>query len=253
MIGEELANGYATALDATCDLLERAVMQISALLDGDTTEEALRTAYAALVAEYGSYTAQIAVEFYTSARAAANVTAQYSATAAATTQQWLLTMDVNDAMKAASVLETLKGRAVQRVMERADDTLLTNAAQDPAHPLWAIVPQAGACAFCRLVASNGYQYASESRAERAAYRHPHCRCKVVLDFDPANPGCPGYDWKKYRDEYYSVPAEVFTEARAEFAELSEKEQAKWKSPGRSAEDHYTRNKVLAYMGKHPAD
>jgi hypothetical protein len=66
-------------------------------------------------------------------------------------------------------------------------------------PLWAIVPQPGACAFCLTVASRGFKYRSESAAGRQ--RHDGCRCTPVVDHDTKNPALEGYDIKALEDLY----------------------------------------------------
>ena len=130
-------------------------------------------------------------------------------------------------------------------MEQADATIIGNASRDPAHPLFALVPHAGACGFCIMLGSNGFVY--HSRAKANASRHPNCRCRPVVDFDTENPALAGYDPDAMHGAYSDARAAVEDDARAEWDAMSEEERAKWKVDGKGAYDHYLRNRIAAEM------
>lgn len=247
MNAEELHAAYATSLGTCTDLVEKAIAELAPYMQaGDKASVAL--GYKALVTEYGSYTAQIALEYYEGMRTAAAIAQAYTPSAAAASPAWKLDMDVSDAMK-SGLVGVLQGRAVQRVLEQADDTLMQNAMSDPARPKYAVVPQAGACGFCRLVAANGYTYATESEATAKSWRHAHCKCQVVVSFDGSK--APGYDPKKYTAQYDDALHEVRAEAEEQWAGMSKEERKQYADPNhqRGTYDHFLRNKVVAAMDK----
>lgn len=250
MISRELFERYAKAIDANADLLQAAVAQLEAKLSGippSEAEAALTAAYMALVARYGSFAAAIAVDFYTRQREASGVSSVFVPELSGTAPAWALRWDVSDAYSGrdlAKAVEKLGGRSVQRVMEQADDTLLRNARRDPARPKWALIPHAGACGWCAMLASNGFVYASEATAGKS--RHPHCRCRPVVDFD-GDPLLEGYDCSRYEKEYLKARKAVEQDAREKWDAMSDEERAAYKAKGRGAYDHYLRNRITAQM------
>lgn len=250
MISRELFERYAKAIDANADLLQAAVAQLEAKLSGippSEAEAALTAAYMALVARYGSFAAAIAVDFYTRQREASGVSSVFVPELSGTAPAWALRWDVSDAYSGrdlAKAVEKLGGRSVQRVMEQADDTLLRNARRDPARPKWALIPHAGACGWCAMLASNGFVYASEATAGKS--RHPHCRCRPVVDFD-GDPLLEGYDYSRYEKEYLKARKAVEQDAREKWDAMSDEERAAYKAKGRGAYDHYLRNRITAQM------
>lgn len=247
MNAEELHSAYATSLGTCTDLLEKAIAELAPYVQaGDKASVAL--GYRSLVAEYGSYTAQIALEYYEGMRTAAGVAQAYTPSAVGETPAWKTGMDVSDALK-SGLVGVLQGRAVQRVMERADDTLMQNALQDPAKPQYAVVPQAGACGFCRLVAANGYTYPTEAAATAKSWRHEHCKCQVVVSFDGSS--APGYEPEKYDAQYQDALHEVRADAEEQWAGMSAEERKKYADPNnkRGTYDHFLRNKIVAAMDK----
>ncbi len=245
MTGQELFENYQNALYTTTDLLERALDDLGQRIRETptlSTEEGLKTVYEALVNRYGAVTAQLAVEFYDSSRVEAKVASQYSATTSEQPNQWKLDLDVKEAMATNDIVYRLQARGVQRIMERADITLLDNAERDPAKPTWGIVPQKNACGFCKLVASNGYEYPSKARAQLHEKRHPNCKCTAVVNFGQ-------YDdlITEYQDQYYDVVKNYKDQIQADWDALSSAEQDEWKDPNhhRGAYDRFQR----AYLSK----
>lgn len=250
MISRELFEQYAKAIDANADLLQAAVAQLEAKLSGippSEVESALTAAYMALVARYGSFAAAIAVDFYASQREASGVNSAFVPEVSGTAPAWALRWDVADSYSGrdlAKAVEKLGGKSVQRVMEQADETLLQNARRDPARPKWALIPHAGACGWCAMLASNGFVYASEATAGRS--RHPHCKCRPVVDFD-GDPLLEGYDCSRYEKEYLKARKAVEQDAREKWDAMSDGERERWKVKGKGAYDHYLRNRITAQM------
>lgn len=202
---------YRSALEADLGLALEALRSLMASFPAgaplDSVRDAMREAYPALVARYGDVAAECACEFYESERARALPDAPaFAPEMPALPDAGILADDVGYRMKTSYGLGAFApdtaGRAFaaslsRRVMGQADAAVVENARRDPAHPRWAIVPHAGACAFCVMVGSRGFAYTGEGAA--LSQRHASCTCTPVVDFDKANPHLDGYD----PDELYS--------------------------------------------------
>ena len=252
MIDDALFEEYASAIDANSDLLRAAVSSLESSLAGVSDRQipqVLGALYASLVVEYGGYAAAIACEFYERQRAASGAKGFYAPTMEDGADQALLYYDAREAASSSvglqSALGKLQGTAVQRAMEQADATIIGNASRDPAHPLFALVPHAGACGFCIMLGSNGFVY--HSRAKANASRHPNCRCRPVVDFDTENPALSGYDPDALYGSYSDARKAIEDDARAKWNAMSEEEHEKWKVDGKGAYDHYLRNRIAAEM------
>lgn len=252
MISTEDFESYRRALDTNADLIQAAILDLGRSLvglSGDELLNVLSSAYYSLVNEYGSYAAAVAVEFYEQQRATSNLK-PYEAEQFSPDNHGLLYYDAQQAlqlgMEIDSVLTELAGKSQQRVMEYADETLIQNASRDPAKPKWALVPSTGACAWCRMMASNGFMYSSKVSANRA--RHPHCLCTPVIDFG-TDAGVDGYDPDALYDEYKAAYDKAKETAWDEWSALTKEEKDKYKVKGRGAFDHFLRNKTLQIMGK----
>ena len=105
----------------------------------------------------------------------------------------------NGSQEAVVSLQRQLGELVERtVKDGARSTVLANAIKDKAAKKWARVP-AGAetCAFCHMVASRGWVYATAEAASRAKKTgksfHPGCDCQIVPSFTDEDPIIEGYD------------------------------------------------------------
>lgn len=216
-------------------------------LSGADLRSALTEGYAALVREYGEYAAVAAMEFYQEVRDAASLPVGYTATAYDVDDEGLLAYDVRSALGGKSPAQRLAGTAVQRVLERADETLTRNLDYDPSTAgKYALVPSAGACGWCRLLASNGFMYANEAKANRA--RHPNCKCTPIVDFSDS-PELEGYDPDKYYDQYREAKTEIKKTSWEDWKALSQAERDKYKKKGKGAYDVFLRNRIAAYMSR----
>ena len=251
MIDKTLFDQYKSALNVNADLLESAIFALDgklAHLSGKSLDTALAANYALLVQQYGSVAAQCAVEFYTTLRAGANLATEYTATQAAAQSSEYLVRDAQNVMtlsaNASNVTKNLAGRAVQRVYEQADSTLIGNASRDPAHPRWALVPSAGACGWCKLMASRGFVYASEKTVTRT--RHGNCKCTPVVDFDTKNPHLDGYDQKALEGQYETARKAVANDAYKKWhEEMTDEEKAQYDDNY----NKYMRNRIVGEMDR----
>lgn len=255
MVPRDEFDDYQRALSANADMVEAAVAGIAEMMDdvpdGDV-ESAMRHAYAALVQRYGEFAAAVAVEFYRAVRESSGVEPGYDAMVSYPDYGGLVAWDVSDALRrsggdVAKAAGLLAETSVQRVMGYSDATMAANAASDPARPKWAIVPHPGACAWCRLLASQGFEYVSDAAANMA--RHPSCKCSVVVDFDADDPRLEGYDPDALRAEYGEARKAATDGAWEEWMSLSKEERASYSQKGRGGYDRWLRNRIVAQMAR----
>lgn len=124
--------------------------------------------------------------------------------------------------------------AVGRLVKMAGvDTTINNAIRDGAY--WAWVPRGDTCAFCIMLASNGWQPASKSALEggHAKHIHANCDCTYVVRFGN-NLSVEGYNPDKYLDIYNNAEGtrwqDKLNSMRREFyAENSDKINAQKRS------------------------
>lgn len=93
--------------------------------------------------------------------------------------------------------------AVGRLVKMAGaDTALKNAIRDGAY--WAWIPSGDTCAFCLMLAGNGWQRASRSQLEgnHAEHIHANCDCTFAISFGDVD--VEGYDPEEYQQMYDSA-------------------------------------------------
>lgn len=83
------------------------------------------------------------------------------------------------------------------------DTLLKNSLRDGAEFAW--IPSGDTCAFCIMLASNGWQKASKKALKKGHAEHVHnnCNCTYAIRFDE-NTEVEGYDPEYYKGLYDSA-------------------------------------------------
>ena len=243
------------ALSTNADLVAECVRQLDAAMGAD----ALTAVYKSLVRKYGEQAAAVAVEFYRQQRESAEVAEEYEAQVYEPTNDALLSWDVRDAYERArsdsSVAAILAGRSQQRVMAYADETFVSNAKADPAHPRFAIVAHPGACGWCVMLSSNGFTYSSKATANNA--RHSHCKCTPCVEFG-SDPHLDGYDPKAMQDAYLACRDTVKDDAGRRWAEMTPEERAKYTRADkhgnkRVSYDAYLRNRIAAEMNTRDRD
>lgn len=207
MVDKDAYDMYEGALLACGETVKRAVrLLVEKCSRASDFEKALLEGYCAVVSTFGAAAAEVALEFYIAAREAAGVGGSYVPKAYPADVLNLLPLDVAQAIAAAptdfaKMAASLSSTAEKHVFDHAEQTIYSNALRDPAKPKWAIVPRRGACDWCIMIGSRGFEYASLSSAKRQ--RHPNCLCMPVVDFDVEDPCLEGYDpvaLKTYYDE-----------------------------------------------------
>lgn len=207
---------------ADVNRLSGASKQVVALAQGDLTkafglldltrpeaaQEALLEIMPGLVREHGDTAAVAAAEWYEEVRAA-QLGGSFSAS---------LATPISDAAPIGSVryasghlftddpwqtLNVLNGAIQRQVLHSSRETVFMNGARDAARPRWARVPTGRkTCAFCEMLASRGYAYASESSAGggRNSF-HDACNCQIVVEFDSSSSRIEGYDHDAMYERY----------------------------------------------------
>lgn len=206
MVDKALFDEYERGLTGNAEVIADAVAALVEMLRDTPTETLaaeLEQGYIALVKTYGTVASTIAVEFYRELRLQSGAKSSYEPTMYPADDANLLPYDVEQALEKAGgdlkkVASNLAGVSQQRVMEYADQTIFSNAKRDPEHPKWALVPHVGACDWCKMLGSRGFEYRSEKTVRNA--RHPNCLCTPVIDFSD-HPSLDGYDVEGLRDYY----------------------------------------------------
>jgi len=111
------------------------------------------------------------------------------------------------------------------VKQAGRDTVTWNAAQDPAGPMWGLVPGPKACSFCVVRAGNSAAYVvggTPVPSEGPTRYHPNCNCQPV----PVWPGqMPPYDAQGYYDMFEASRGNVG--AGASLDEIAEQMRHDW--------------------------
>ena len=117
------------------------------------------------------------------------------------------------------------------VKDAATDTVKLNSMRDGLKNIdvrWARVPRGlETCAWCIMLASRGFVYASEETAQLAGHNHENCNCDVVASFD--KDGLEGYDPEKYYRAYKDSADAVTWDTYRRWEELPDGERGKYDS------------------------
>jgi hypothetical protein len=128
---------------------------------------------------------------------------------------------------AKGISQVLIPNAVEALVKQAgEDTTLKNAIRDGAEFAW--IPSGDSCAFCLVVASNGWRRASKKTisGDHADHIHAHCDCMFTIRFDGKS-GVEGYDPDKLREQYDNAEGSTWNEKvnsmrREQYAKDNEK-------------------------------
>lgn len=111
-----------------------------------------------------------------------------------------LTMDYLWAVNTQGYTEDDWARLAKDIInETARLTGRLTAQNDPTKPKYARVPQGKTCAFCAMLASRGFVYASEDTAGKWHKYHHDCDCKIVPSWGETE--IDGYDPDKLKAIY----------------------------------------------------
>lgn len=170
--------------------------------DPDLTTVASRYAlidYAyGLAIKYGEAAAELACEMYDEMAVLSAVMVPPAVPAESATMAEVAKA-VNGTLKTRND-EIVSGAVGRLVKLSSVDTVMNNALRDGAQ--WAWIPRGDTCAYCIMLASNGWQNASKRaiRNGHAEHVHSNCDCTYAVRFDE-DTDVEGYDPDKYYDMY----------------------------------------------------
>ena len=171
-------------------------------------EAAIEYAYA-LATKYGEASAAVACEAYDATAEAAGVIVPPALPAETATFEEVATA-INGTINQDLPNESISGAVGRLVKQAGADTTLQNALRDGAE--WAWIPSGDTCAFCIMLASNGWQRASKKALRRghAEHIHANCDCNYAVQFN----GKPSYDFfdpDVYKEIYDNADAGAWWE------------------------------------------
>ena len=107
-------------------------------------------------------------------------------------------------------LDKLRNHLTRSIVAQGKRTVEMSAAADPARPRWARVPgPGGCCAWCSMLASRGFVYATKATAGGEGHSYHHdCHCVPTPLWRGQKPRIDGYDPKALRATYDEARAAV---------------------------------------------
>lgn len=107
---------------------------------------------------------------------------------------------VNGTLKTSVNPEEIAGSVARLVKRVGQDTMMYNAIRDHAEYAW--IPSGDTCAFCIMLASNGWQPASKAALNggHADHIHSNCDCTYMIRHS-SDLNVRGYDPGRYREIY----------------------------------------------------
>ena len=210
---ERLSRGLDEATRMALAALSSAFGHLD-LSSPEAARDALLVVMPAMVAQYGDLAASSAAEWYERLRADA-VGGPYSAILADGPSEVQVAQATRWAVgglwgaEPAGVQATLGSTLARFIGQQGKGTVHRNVAVDPARPRWARVPgTGGCCAWCSMLASRGFVYASAATAGKGHAYHDHCSCVPTPLWKGQKPSIDGYDPKALRTAYDKARAAV---------------------------------------------
>ncbi len=192
---------------------------MQAYIDRHGTEDiASLIAYAnALVTKYGEGSATLAAQMYDELAEVQN--AQVAAAVPAETPDY---GTVAKMVKATISSPSAMIQGVSRLVKQAGaDTTLQNAKRDRAQFAW--IPHGDTCAFCLMLASNGWRNQSQNAMKNghASHIHSNCDCTYAVRFD-SRTTVAGYDPDRYLEQYRAANGDLNAMRREQYADNRKK-------------------------------
>ena len=181
----------------------KAASEMKSFIDANGVENVqplIDYAYA-LATKYGEASAALSAEMY-DVIAALEKGLLPAAEMAETASYGEVAKTIQGIMK-TSVNTNQLGEAVGRLVKQAGaDTTLKNAIRDRAEYAW--IPVGDTCAFCMMLASQGWQPATRRAAEgdHADHIHANCDCTYAIRFHHDD-NVKGYNPAEYKAMYYA--------------------------------------------------
>lgn len=175
MIPLEVVRGYDTTLTqlstaALADL--RALMNSVEGMSPARSQAILQEAFPEVFNPYAAASSAVSASFYEEVRVMSEVRGRFDAETLDSVDSnryqalvgWGARGSVLERGGAALAYSLLSGGLTQILTEMSADTIIGNAALDPAPVGYQRVPRPGCCAFCGMLASRGAAYSSEGAA-----------------------------------------------------------------------------------------
>lgn len=172
--------------------------------DPSKNSEVIRYAYA-LATKYGEGATALAAEMYDALAVLSGKTVP-PAVPAKTATYGEVAKAVNGTQLQSSDPNVMAGAIGRTVKMAGVDTIQQNALRDGAE--WAWIPVGDTCAFCLMLASNGWQKASKRaiKGGHAEHIHANCDCTYAIRFSP-DVEVEGYDPEEYKRIYDGAEGE----------------------------------------------
>lgn len=184
VITDKVWNDYVAALRV---VNEAAASEMFAYLSShewwasnEAKQAAIEYAYA-LATKYGEAASELACEMYAAVSALSGENIEPPEPAPTATMPEVAKA-VTGTMKTENP-DIISGAVSRLVKLAAVDTTMRNALRDGAE--WAWIPRGDTCAFCLMLASNGWQYASRKAIKdgHAEHVHANCDCTYAVRFN----------------------------------------------------------------------
>lgn len=202
----------------------------------EDTKELIDYSYA-IVNKYGEASAALSAEMYD---AIAMLEGHYlePAELAPIAEYGDVAKAINGTIKTTDNAEEISSAAARWVKMASADTTLHNAMRDGAEFAW--IPHGDTCAFCIMLASNGWQKMSKKalKGGHAEHIHSNCDCTFAIRFSK-NDNVEGYDPDEYKRIYKNAPGRTYEEKlnsirREQYAIGKAEENKPWDSAKMSA-------------------
>lgn len=171
------------------------------IIAGHTESEVLDYAYA-LTTKYGEASAELACQMYEALATYGNALVQAAEPAATATYGEVARAVRGASLRSndAAVISSTAGRLVKMA---SADTMMKNALRDGAQ--WAWIPSGDTCPYCMMLASRGWQNASDDAIKNGHAQHIHnnCDCTYCVRFSD-DVSVEGYDPDALYDEYINA-------------------------------------------------
>lgn len=117
---------------------------------------------------------------------------------------------VNGTLKTSQNPDEIAGSVARLVKRCGQDTMLYNAQRDGAEFAW--IPSGDTCAFCIMLASNGWQHISKAKLKEghAEHIHSNCDCTYMVRHT-STLNVRGYDPDEYLKIYKSADGDNWKE------------------------------------------
>lgn len=163
----------------------------------------------ALVSKYGDASTEVACQLYDAIAEATGVSVPPAVPAALPTISETAKA-VNGTIAHSGNADYISGTVERLVKQAGADTIVQNAIRDHAECAW--IPSGDTCAFCIMLASNGWQMASKKSVNGGHVKHIHanCNCNFAVRFTH-DTKYDGYDPSIYLDKYDSADGDNWHE------------------------------------------